>query len=170
MPSAADAKFDGQSQIERLLAAAQVTIAEVRYCWVVTSAEDGIGAHARAVLDQKGDSEPDVWTRWFLARRGSRKVAEIRRAGRVTLAFQHNSGNAFVALSGRADLIDERAAVDSRFQPANEYEASLAAQLLAVRVTGDHLELHVRGVTAEPWGHGRTSLDRNHDGSWRLTP
>ena len=155
-------------QVERLLTAARSTIAEVRYCWVVTPADDGIGAHARAVLDQKNGAATDLSTRWFLARRVSRKVAEIRRAGRVTLAYQHASGDAFVALSGRADLIDERAAIDSRFRPSNDYEAALAAQLLAVRVTADHLELHIRGVTAEPWGHGRTFLDRGPDGIWRL--
>ncbi|HEX3535155.1 MAG TPA: hypothetical protein VHU15_00150, partial [Stellaceae bacterium] len=66
------------------------------------------------------------------------------------------------------DVIDERAAVESRFHPSNEQEASLVSQMLAVRVTADHLELHVRGVTAEPWGQGRTFLDRAPDGSWRL--
>jgi len=65
-------------------------------------------------------------------------------------------------------LIEDRAAVESRFRPATEYEAQLFTQLLAVRVTADHLELHVRGVTVEPWGHGRTLLDRGRDGIWRL--
>ena len=168
MASATAVEPDDQIQVQRLLTAARDTIAEVRYCWVVTAAEDGVSAHARAVLDQKGDSEPDVWTRWFLARRASRKVAEIHRTGRVTLAFQHDSGDAFVALSGRAELVDERAAVESRFRPSDAYQTALMSQLLAVRVTGDHLELHIRGVTAEPWGHGRTFLDRGPDGIWRL--
>jgi hypothetical protein len=26
----------------------------------------------------------------------------------------------------------------------------------------------VRGVTAEPWGHGFTLLERGADGTWRL--
>lgn len=141
---------------------------EVPFCWVVTAAADGTGAHARAVKDQKGDTDRDPWTRWFLARRVSRKVAEIRRTGRVTLAYQHVSGEAYVTLAGRAELIDERAAVESRFHPTNEQEATVMPQLLAVRVTGDHLELHVRGVTAEPWGQGRTFLDRDADGTWHL--
>jgi len=160
--------LDRKNQIERLLAAARRTMAEVPYCWVVTAGMDGIGAHARAVKDQKSGAGDDLWTRWFLARRVSRKVAEIGRSGRVTLAYQHASGDAFVALSGPAELIDDRAAVESRFHPSNAYEESLVRQLLAVRVAGDHLELHVRGVTAEPWGHGRTFLDRAADGSWHL--
>jgi len=91
----------GQDQrVERLLGAARETIAEVRYCWIVTAASDG-GANARVVLGQPSDAGDDVWTRWFLARRGSRKVAEIRRSGRATLAYQHDSGNAYVALAAR---------------------------------------------------------------------
>ena len=30
-----------------------------------------------------------------------------------------------------------------------------------VKCTANHLELHVRGVTAEPWGHGRMLLQRD---------
>jgi general stress protein 26 len=157
-----------QEAVDRLLKAARETMAEVPFCWVVTPAGDGSEAHARAVKDQKGGIETDPWTRWFLARRVSRKVAEIRRAGRATLAYQHVSGNAYVALSGRAELIDDRAEVESRFHPTNEQEASLVPQMLAVRVTADHIEIHVRGVTAEPWGQGRTFLDRTRDGSWQL--
>ncbi|HEX3535688.1 MAG TPA: pyridoxamine 5'-phosphate oxidase family protein [Stellaceae bacterium] len=156
------------TRVNQLLAAASRAMAEVPFCWVITPAADGVGAHARAVKDQKGDTETNPWTRWFLARRVSRKVAEIRRVGRATLAYQHESGNAYVTISGRADVIDERSAVESRFHPSNEQEASVMPQLLAVRVTADHLELHVRGVTAEPWGQGRTFLDRAADGSWRL--
>ena len=44
----------------------------------------------------------------------------------------------------------------------------LIPQMLAVRVAADHLELHIRGLTAEPWGQGRTFLDRGPDGTWRL--
>ena len=35
----------------------------------------------------------------------------LRRAGRATLAYQHDSGTAYVALSGQAELIDERGIV-----------------------------------------------------------
>lgn len=143
--------------VERLLCAACETMAEVPYCWVVTAAARGSEAHARAVKGQKGGTEADPWTRWFLARRVSRKVGEIRQAGRVTLAYQHGSGNAYVALSGRADLIDDRAEVERRFHPTSAQETSLVPQMLAVRVAADHLEVHVRGVTAEPWGRPHVS-------------
>lgn len=164
-----DAALAAERQVERLLAAARETIADVPYCWVVTPAEDG-GANARVVKAFPDEQGEDSWTRWFLTKRISRKSAEIRRAGRVTLAYQHNSGRAYVALAGRAELIDERMAVERRWTTADETDDTIAAQLIAVRVTVDHIEIHVRGVTAEPWGHGRTLLERSGEGVWQLLP
>jgi general stress protein 26 len=169
MTSPARSNVEHDRDIERLLAAARDAICEVPFCWVVTQAGDG-GANARVVKTQPGAAGEDFWTRWFLTPRIGRKAAEIRRAGRITLAYQHGSGNAYVALSGRAELLDDRAAVESRFRGStyDDPEGVVAASLIAVKVTADHLELHVRGVTAEPWGRGRTLLDRGADGSWRL--
>ena len=112
----------------------------------------------------------DPWTRWFLAKPGSRKAAEIRRAGRATLAYQHGSGDAYVALCGRAELLDDRSEVEARLRPVDDPDGSAAARLVAVRVTADRVEVHVRGVTAEPWGRNRTLLERDGDGAWRLVP
>jgi general stress protein 26 len=153
--------------VERLLEAARRTMAEVRYCWVITAAGDG-HANARVVKAfPNGDGE-DHWTRWFLTMRTGRKSAEIRAAGRVTLAYQHDSGNAYVTLAGRADIVDEPLAVESRLQQVDDSDGTLPGKLVAVKCTADHLELHVRGITAEPWGHGRTLLQRNRQGAWRL--
>jgi general stress protein 26 len=172
MPDAAlSGEEQGERRVGRLLAAARDTIAEVPICWVVTAAEDGHGANARAVRDCTGQGGgADPWTRWFLARPGSRKAAEIRRAGRATLAYQHGSGNAYVALAGRAELADDRSEVAARLRPVDDPDGSAAARLVAVRVAVDRVEVHVRGVTAEPWGRGRTLLERDGEGAWRLLP
>lgn len=154
-------------QVERLLAAARDTIAQVPYCWVVTVADDG-DAHARAVKAFPNETDEDVWTRWFLTSRIGRKASEIRETGRVTLAYQHQSGDAYVALAGRAEIIDDPHAVESRLKQVYDPDGALAGKLIAVRVIGDRLELHLRGVTAEPWGHGRTWLDRMPNGNWHL--
>jgi len=156
-----------QALVERLLAAARETIAEVRYCWVVTADEAG-GANARIVLSQPNGDGEDPWTRCFLTRRLARKTSEIRRTGRVTLAYQHDSGSRYVTLAGHAELIDEPEA--SRLRAVDDPDGTLAGQLLEVRVTIDRVELHVRGVTAEPWGHGRTLIEREREGIWRLSP
>jgi general stress protein 26 len=162
------ARPDEGVAVERLLAAALATIDEVPFCWVVTPAENG-GANARVVKCQRSDAGDDCWTRWFLTPRIGRKSGEIGAAGRVTLAYQHPSGNAYVALAGPAELIDDRDVVDARFRGSiyDDPEGKVAASLIAVRVRADHLELHVRGVTDEPWGRGRTLLDRETDGGWR---
>jgi general stress protein 26 len=169
MPDASFAESSPKAQLDRLLAAACNTIVEVPFLWVVTAAEDGI-ANARVVKAQGGRAGEDFWTRWFLTPRIGRKAAEIRRAGRVTLAYQQSSGEAYVALSGRAELIDDRAEVDTRFRgsPYDDPEGLVRSSLIAVRVVVNHLELHVRGVTAEPWGRGRTLLDRDAEGNWHL--
>src|SRR5712671_935021 len=115
-PMATPAFSDTQpQQIERLLAAARETIAEVPFCWVVTAAGDG-GANARLVKAQPGGAGEDFWTRWFLTPRIGRKAAEIRATGRVTLAYQHDSGEAYVALAGPAELVDDREEVNGRFR------------------------------------------------------
>ena len=157
--------------VERVIAAARRTIEEVPFFWVVTPGVDG-GANARIVQAQPSSDGEDFWIRWFLTPPNGRKAAEIRRAGRATLAFQHASGEAFVALSGRAELIDDRHAVNSRFRGSShdDPKGQVVAGLIAVRVIADHLELHIRGVTEEPWGRGRTSLDRDPDGRWHLHP
>lgn len=167
MTDAALIDAEEQHQVERLLEAARRTIAEVRYCWVATSGSDG-RANARVVKAfPNGDGE-DLWTRWFLTMRTGRKSAEIRAAGRVTLAYQHDSGNAYVTIAGQAQIIDEPAAVLSRLQQVDDPGGALQGKLVAVKCSADHLELHVRGITAEPWGHGRTLLERSREGTWRL--
>src|SRR4051794_28835641 len=164
-----DAKVT-ETQVDRLLTAARETIVNVPFCWVITSNPDGMGANARVVKAQPGGAGEDFWTRWFLTPRLGRKAAEIRATGRVTLAYQHDSGEAYVALAGPAQLVDDRAEVDRRFRGSvyDDPEGVTAASLIAVNVRADHLELHVRGVTAEPWGRGRTLLDRDHAGVWHL--
>ncbi|HEX6441700.1 MAG TPA: pyridoxamine 5'-phosphate oxidase family protein [Stellaceae bacterium] len=167
----AQSETDRQDEIERMLAAARRVIEALPFFWVVTSAADG-GANARIVNAQPGRAGEDFWTRWFLTPPNGRKATEIRRAGRATLAYQHPSGEGFVTLSGPAELIEDPAEVNSRFRGSrfDDPKGLVAGGLVAVRVIADHLELHIRGITAEPWGRGRHSLDRNPDGSWTLHP
>ena len=152
-----------------MLAAAADTIAVVPICWVATPTEDGGDANVRAVHDGTVPGG-DPWTRCFVARRDSRKVAELRRTGRATLAYQHGSGNAYVTLGGCVEVVDGHAAVAAVLRPGDDPDGSLAARLVLVRVTADRLEMHARGVTAGPWGHGRTLLARAAAGAWRLLP
>src|SRR5262249_13758511 len=129
-------------RIEDLLEAARRTIAAVRYCWAVTPAAEG-GANARIVLPfADGD---DAWTRWFLTNRTSRKAAEIRRAGSLTLAYQHDPSDAYVALAGPAMLVEDEAALRRLWKPEWDvfFPAGFAAaQMVPVRVAGERIEIH----------------------------
>jgi general stress protein 26 len=157
-------------QIDRLLAVARETIATVRYCWVATQAVDA-GANARAVRSFAGVPGGDVWTRRFLTRRGSRKVAEIRRDPRVTLAYQADSGDAYVALAGCARLIEDRTEMHDLWYgnvAAPFADEFVDANMIVVRVDVDRIEIHARGVTAEPFGHGRTVIERRAGGGWHF--
>src|SRR5258707_3688755 len=144
MPNAAPQE---QTHVERLLAAARDTIVSVPFCWVVTTAGDG-GANARPVKAQPSGAADDFWIRWFLTPRIGRKSAEIHEVGRVTLAYQHDSGNAYVALAGRAELIDDRAEVDRRFSGSiyDDTGGVVAPSPIAGKVTADQLELLLAGV------------------------
>jgi general stress protein 26 len=160
-----------QQQIARLLAAARETIAAVRYCWIATRAENA-GANARAVLSLAGAPGSDQWTRRFLTHRGSRKVAEIRREPRVTLAYQADTGDAYVALAGLAQVVEDRTEMRDLWQAnvAKAIDDAVEANMIVVRIDVDRIEIHARGVTAEPFGHGRTVIERDAGGDWRLAP
>jgi general stress protein 26 len=163
--------MEHQTQIDRLLAVARETIATVRYCWVATRAEEG-GANARAVRSFAGAAGSDEWTRRFLTRRSARKVAEIHRDPRVTLAYQDSGENVFVALVGRASPGEDRTEMRGLWESgvsAPFPDGFAEANMIVVTVTVDRIEIHARGVTAEPFGHGRTLIERAATG-WRFAP
>jgi general stress protein 26 len=162
---------EAKSEVERLLAAAHDTIREVPFFWVIT-ATGQCDANARVVNAQCGGEDEEFWVRWFLTPRTGRKAKEIGQSHRATLAYQHDSRSAYVTLVGPAELIDDRAEVSKRFRGSqfDDPEGRVAASLIGVRVVAERIELHVRGVTAEPWGRGRTTLERDSNGRWRLLP
>jgi general stress protein 26 len=161
-----------EAQIVRFLAAARETIAAVPICWLATRSLQG-GTNARAVNSSAGAPGSDEWTRRFLVRRSSRKVAEMRAAPSVTLAYQHPSGDRYVALGGRATIVEDVAEMramwpddlDAQFPPG-----FADANMVVIRVDVDRIEVHARGLTAEPFGAGRTLLERQGAGSWRFIP
>jgi general stress protein 26 len=159
-------------EVRLWLAAARATIANVRYCWLATRALDG-GANVRAVRINPGVSGSDEWTRRFICRRDSRKAAEIREDPWVALAFQTDSGDAFVTLRGPASLVDDLiemrtmwpVSADTMFPPG-----FADTNMIVVRVNVARIEIHARGVTPEPFGHGRYAIERNTHTGWRFVP
>jgi general stress protein 26 len=161
-----------EAQIAAFLVAARDVIAAVPICWLATRSLEG-GANARAVNSFAGAPGSDEWTRRFLVRRNSRKVGEMRAAPQVTLAYQHPSGDRWVALAGRATVVEDPAEVRSLWpsQMDAQFPPGFAdANMVVIRVDIERIEVHVRGLTAEPFGTGRTLLERQPSGSWRHIP
>ncbi|MCK1688980.1 general stress protein 26 [Bradyrhizobium sp. GM2.2] len=161
-----------EAQIVQFLDAARETIAAVPVCWLATRSLEG-GTSTRAVSSSAGPPQSDEWTRRFLVRKSSRKVAEMQAAPLVTLAFQHPSGERYIALGGRATIIDDVA--EMRTMWSSDLDAHFPpgfadANMIIIQVDVDRIEVHVRGLTPEPWGAGRTLLERQSTGSWRFIP
>jgi general stress protein 26 len=161
-----------RQQIEQFLAAARQTIAEVQHCWLATRSTDG-GANARAVRAHVGAPGSDEWTRRILVRRGSRKVGEIRAGPLVTLAYQHCSGDRYVALGGKASLVEDKAEMRALWPSTMDPyfpDGFAEANMVVLRVDVDRIEVHARGITREPFGTGRTLLQREGADGWRFVP
>jgi general stress protein 26 len=158
-------------EIGRLLAGAARTIKNVRYCWLVTQAEDG-GANPRAMGRLlHGDGE-DAWTIRFVADGRSRKVADMRRTDRVTLIFQHDGDDAYMTLFGKARLLDGAAEVRAHWKDAFAAHFPTEADranAVFVEVPVRRMELWIRGVTPEPFGMRATILERDEGNDWRLS-
>lgn len=161
-----------ETEILQFLSAARETIAAEPVCWLATRSLEG-GTNARAVSSSAGPPGSDEWTRRFLVRRSSRKVAEMRAAPLVTLAFQHPSGDRYIALGGRATITEDVA--EMRTMWSSDLDAHFPpgfadANMIVIQVNVDRIEVHVRGLTPEPFGAGRTLLERQPAGSWRFIP
>lgn len=85
---------------ELLLETAKSSIRTAEYGFLITLGERG-EAHARLV--QPFEPEPDM-TIWIGTWSKSRKVREIQKDSRVTLAFHDKEGTAYVTLQGSAQI------------------------------------------------------------------
>jgi general stress protein 26 len=73
-------------------------------------------ANARVVQTSKLS---DDWTVRFMTDRRSRKAQEIGRTGRMTLAYQCDAENSYVALVGRARIVDDVEVKKAIWNPAS---------------------------------------------------
>src|SRR5258708_37788983 len=115
MSPAQDARND--VEVSQLLAGAAKVIAGVRYCWLITEAETG-GVCARPMGRLLPNPEKNDWTIRFVTDGRSRKASDIRRACKVGLIFQHDPDDAFIALSGRAKLLERASEVRQHWKDA----------------------------------------------------
>lgn len=88
---------------ERVLAAARETMKAARYCFLITLDESG---DPQARIMDPFDSEPDMRV-WMGTNRRTRKVAQLRKNPRATLAYYDAAGSGYVTLIGRARLVED---------------------------------------------------------------
>ena len=135
-----------------------------------TAAADG-GVSVRVVAPVPPLDDDGEWTICFVTRRSSRKAAEIGRAGRMALGYQHHPDRAYVVIHGDAALIDDRAEVQKRWR--DRYRTHLPGgpldpDTIFVKIVASRIELCINGVTPEPFGSRHSTLERDREGRWRL--
>jgi general stress protein 26 len=154
---------------ERLLLLAHEWIEDVTFCFAISSGANG-DTHARIVQPRK---PTDDWVVDFLTNRRCRKVREIERSGKMTLAYQHERDRGYVCLVGRASIIGDVELKRSRWVPAADRwnpggpddPAVVYARLETQRI---ELWSAVRGVVPEPPGYSAAVLVRDGD-VWRYS-
>jgi general stress protein 26 len=157
-------------EVSLLLAGAAKTIGSVRYCWLVTAAEDSF-ANLRPMGGLMHGADEDEWTIRFITDGRSRKAADMRRASRVAIIVQREPDDAFATLIGQATLCNDESEVREHWKDAYDpYFPSEPdrANAIFVKVDIERMELWIRGVTPEPFGLRATVLARDAGRGWRV--
>ena len=148
--------------IDHLLSVARETITGLEWCFAITAAET---QDVNARLVQIGRLHDD-WSVRFMTDRRCRKVREIERSGRLTLAYQNVPDRAYVTLIGRAVVtagIEAKRAVwrpeTYRFHPGGPEDPN---NVLVVFQT-ERIELYSVGreVRPDPLGFSAAVLIRS---------
>lgn len=156
-------------ELSDALNAARTTVEKVELC-VAATAGDGDVANVRVVQRL---SFGDDWQVTFATDGTSRKAAEIRRTGKLTLSFQDDSEGAYVALIGKADVSSDLATKEHLWADhLNRWFPDGPATPNAVIVTLDpeRIELwnYAKSIMPEPVGLRAAVLERDGQ-DWRQT-
>src|SRR5204863_9691034 len=103
-------------ETERLLNLARKLIDELTFCAAITQSDDG-ESNVRVVQPLPIQ---DDWTVNVLTNRRCRKVREIERSGRMTLLYQHDADRSYVALVGRAEILEDLELKRAIWQPGHD--------------------------------------------------
>jgi general stress protein 26 len=163
-------QFESQT-VEQILQLAKDTTAKVSNCWVVTADQRG-GANARVVQPFFSRLDQDGWVVRFLTSGSSRKATEIASSGRITLGYQYDPEQAYVALIGAATIVDDRGYVHDNWR--SEWNAFFPKgpsdlDAVIVEVTVERIEMWnlMRKIAALPNGLRAATLQRAESGGWQ---
>jgi Pyridoxamine 5'-phosphate oxidase like len=89
---------------------------------VLRRPDDRAIGRGNQLIDQMGrvprDADEEEWTLRFLTDGLSPKVADLRRVGSVSVIFQHDPDDAFVALAGTASVAEGKPEIRRRWKAA----------------------------------------------------
>jgi general stress protein 26 len=88
-------------------------IKDVTICMMTTVEPDG-SLHSRPMYCMEADQAGDLW---FFTKISSPKVTEVSRDGQVNLAYAHPGKQDYVSVSGRAEIVRDRAKIDEMWSP-----------------------------------------------------
>jgi len=134
---------------DTLLGAAREIMESARYCALVTLDESG-SPRVRTMDPFPPDADMTVW---MGTNRKTRKVTEIEEDARVVLYYYSPDAVGYVAITGRAHLVDDAEEKATRWKA--EWEAfyqDRESEYLLIQVTPERLEVldYSRGIVAHP--------------------
>lgn len=88
-------------------------IKDVRVAMLTTTEQDG-SLRSRPMYTQQAEFDGDLW---FFTADDSGKVAEIRVDSDVNLAYAEPKDSRYVSVSGKAELVKDRAKIDELWSP-----------------------------------------------------
>jgi len=155
-------KAAGQLSRAELIVAAREIIAGQQYCALITQDEEG-RSQARTVNPFPPDENMIVWVATSTL---TRKVQQIRRDSRVTLYYaDHAKATGYVAISGRAVLVDDRAEMIKRKRAYWDTAFPGFKNLVLIKVIPEHLDVlnYSRGALNDPITWHAPSVEFNKD-------
>jgi general stress protein 26 len=132
-----------------LIAAAREIMTSQQYCSLITQDQDG-RSQARTVNPFPPEEDMTVW---FATSTLTRKVQQMRRDPRVTLYYaNHAQATGYVAIIGRAVLVDDRAEMIRRKRAYWDTAFPGFKNLVLVKVVPEHLDVlnYSRGAQGDP--------------------
>lgn len=124
-----------QSAIE---AAARAIVASVPYPTFITTDANG-RPQARTIQPMAPDS---TWTVWFATNPRTRKVGEVIRHPHVVLHYFDAQRQSYVALSGRARVVRDRATKDAHWNPVwSTHYPDRDTSIVLIAVRAERLEV-----------------------------
>ncbi len=83
-------------------------IKDIKFCMLVTQTEEG-HLHSRPVTTQEEDFDGELW---FIGGKDTEWVSDIKARPEINLAYGQPDGQNYVSISGRAELIEDRAKLE----------------------------------------------------------